>query len=235
MENILEIFKKISENESITITKLESVIGASKGVLSRAIANKSDIQSKWILKLVENYPQYEPNWLLTGKGSMLKVKKNGLEEPGSVYFMKTDRKIKEQSVPLYNLEASAGVVGLFNNKNVHNEPIDFISIPNLPKCDGAIYVTGDSMYPLLKSGDIIMYKELENKVENIYFGEMYLVSINLDGDEFVTVKWIHKSDEGDEYIKIVSQNSHHGSKDIHISNIKAIALIKASIRVNSMS
>jgi phage repressor protein C with HTH and peptisase S24 domain len=235
MKNILEIFQKISENEGITITKLESVIGASKGVLSRAIANQSDIQSKWLLKLVENYPQYDPNWLLTGDGQMLKVGKNVISEPGMVYTMKTDTRIKEQSVPLYDLEASAGVVSLFNNKNGKDKPVDFISIPNLPKCDGAIYVTGDSMYPLLKSGDIIMYKQLENIIENIYFGEMYLVSINLDGDEFVTVKWIHKSDKGEDFIKIVSQNTHHQPKDIHIKNIKAIALIKASIRVNSMS
>lgn len=64
---------------------------------------------------------------------------------------------------------------------------------------------------------------------------MYLISINLDGEEFVTVKWIHKSDKGDEFIKIVSQNIHHQPKDIHLSNIKALALIKASIRINSMS
>jgi hypothetical protein len=91
------------------------------------------------------------------------------------------------------------------------------------------------MYPLLKSGDIIMYKELNNSIESIFFGEMYLLSIDLDGDEYVTVKWIHKSEKGEEFIKIVSQNSHHQPKDVHLSSIKALALIKASIRINSMS
>lgn len=235
MKNILEVFQKVAENEGITITKLETVIGASKGVLSRAIANNSDIQSKWLIKLVENYPHYNSTWLLTGKGSMKADPEKVVKEPGNVYALKTDNKVSEQSIPLYDLEASAGVVSLFNSKNGNNKPIDFITIPNLPKCDGAIYVTGDSMYPLLKSGDIIMYKEVETMIENIFFGEMYLVSINQDGDEFVTVKWIHKSDKGGEFIKIVSQNNHHQSKDIHIKNIKALALIKASIRINTMS
>ena len=46
--------------------------------------------------------------------------------------------------------------------------LDYISIPRLPKCDGAVYVTGDSMYPLLKSGDIVLYKEVSDiKNENV--------------------------------------------------------------------
>ncbi|RTY80716.1 LexA family transcriptional regulator [Flavobacterium sp. LS1P28] len=161
--------------------------------------------------------------------------KSKIGEPSTIYKLKTDRSIKDQRVPLYDIEATAGMVELFRNKNGKTKPVDFISIPNLPKCDGAIYVTGDSMYPLLKSGDIVMYKELNNSIDNIFFGEMYLLSINMDGEEFVTVKWIHKSDKGDDFIKIVSQNSHHQAKDVHLKNIKALALIKASIRINSMS
>ena len=161
--------------------------------------------------------------------------KSKVGEPSTIYKLKTDRSIKDQRVPLYDIEATAGMVELFRNKNGKTKPVDFISIPNLPKCDGAIYVTGDSMYPLLKSGDIVMYKELNNSIDNIFFGEMYLLSINLDDEEFVTVKWIHKSDRGDDFIKIVSQNSHHQAKDVHLKNIKALALIKASIRINSMS
>lgn len=162
-------------------------------------------------------------------------KESSMLEPTTVYKMKTDKNVKEQRVPLYDIEATAGMVELFRNHSGKNKPIDFISIPNLPKCDGAIYVTGDSMYPLLKSGDIVMYKALSCSIENIFFGEMYLVSINMDDEEFVTVKWIHKSDKGDEYIKIVSENRHHQPKDVHLSNIKAMALIKASIRINSMN
>jgi len=72
MNNILKAFTKVSENENIKITQLEKVIGASKGVLSRAITNNSDVQAKWFLSLVENYPQYNIEWLVTGNGEMLK-------------------------------------------------------------------------------------------------------------------------------------------------------------------
>ncbi len=72
METILLRIQEIAVNESITVSALERKIGASKGVLSRAIANNTDIQAKWIQIIVENYPQYSAEWLITGKGEMLK-------------------------------------------------------------------------------------------------------------------------------------------------------------------
>jgi phage repressor protein C with HTH and peptisase S24 domain len=116
--------------------------------------------------------------------------------------------------------------------NSSNKPINYIHIPNLPKCDGAIYVAGDSMYPLLKSGDIVFYKQL-NDPSNIFWGDMYLLSLDLEGEEYITVKYIQKSDrEG--YVKLVSQNPHHADKEIPIERIRALALVKASIRMNSI-
>ena len=72
MDKILDRIQRIAINEGITIGALERKIGASKGVLSRAISKGTDIQSKWIQILVENYPLYSSDWLLTGRGDMIK-------------------------------------------------------------------------------------------------------------------------------------------------------------------
>lgn len=72
MNTILQQIQQIAVNEGIKITAFEKSIGASKGVLSRAINNGTDIQAKWLQNIVENYPQYSEAWLLTGQGSMLK-------------------------------------------------------------------------------------------------------------------------------------------------------------------
>ena len=107
-----------------------------------------------------------------------------------------------------------------------------LPLPNLPKCDGAIYIVGDSMYPLLKSGDIVLYKQLHD-IGDVFWGDMYLLSIDIDGEEYVTVKYIQKSDRKG-YVKLVSQNPHHADKEVEIARIRALALVKASIRMNSM-
>ncbi len=73
MATILDRIQEIAQNEGISIGALERQIGASKGVLSRAINNGTDIQSKWIQTLVENYPLYSAEWLLTGRGVMHKT------------------------------------------------------------------------------------------------------------------------------------------------------------------
>lgn len=72
MSNILERIIQISDNEKITISKIERIIGASKGVLHKAIQNKTDISSKWVVLIAENFTQYNSEWLLTGKGNMIR-------------------------------------------------------------------------------------------------------------------------------------------------------------------
>ncbi|WP_299683000.1 S24 family peptidase [uncultured Tenacibaculum sp.] len=187
-------------------------------------------------KIIENYPHFDSLWLLTGKGEML-VKSdlvvNSEVVANNVFKLKTDHAIGKQSVPLYNVEAAAGLVELFQSHG-DTQPVGTLNIPNLPKCDGAVFVTGDSMYPLLKSGDIVAYKQIYDFYSEIFWGEMYLISVEVADEEFISVKYIQKSEKGEDYIKLVSQNKHHQPKDIKMSKIRAMALVKASVRMNSM-
>ncbi|MBB4807429.1 transcriptional regulator with XRE-family HTH domain [Chryseobacterium defluvii] len=175
---------------------------------------------------------FEYKWVIGGKGEMLK--QDLVITPMNINRKTKDAVIDTQEVPLYDFTAVAGLRELFDS-GAPQKTLQTIKIPNLPKCDGAVPMTGDSMYPLLKSGDLILYKEIN--VSDIFYGEMYLLSIILSGQfkEYVTVKYIQKSDLGDDYIKLVSQNHHHQPKDFKVSDVSAIALIKASVRYNTMS
>ncbi|MDF2516236.1 MAG: hypothetical protein K0R59_1532 [Sphingobacterium sp.] len=72
MSSILKRIKIVSEKEGISVSALEASIGASKGVFTRALANNTDVQAKWLVNLAEKYPKYSSEWLLRGEGEMLK-------------------------------------------------------------------------------------------------------------------------------------------------------------------
>ena len=221
-----ERLKLIRKTLGLTQEQLAQRLGVGKTALSMIETGKARLSSRNKNILVQDL-NVNPSWLETGKGEIFNA------DPALMasFGRSAEMAMPLQSVPLYSIEATAGLVPLFEQQEQHS-PINYIHIPNLPKCDGAIYVVGDSMYPLLKSGDIVLYKQLHD-LDDIFWGDMYLLSIDLDGEEYVTVKYVQRSDK-EGYIRLVSQNQHHADKDIEMSRVRAIALVKASIRMNSM-
>ncbi|MBA9073314.1 phage repressor protein C with HTH and peptisase S24 domain [Flavobacterium gossypii] len=220
--------------KGISFYAFENSIGASRGSISKAVKEGKSIGSQVLENILSIYKDLNPAWLLTGQGNIFLDNEEILNNKQiETYKLKTDSYVENQQIPLYDIEAIAGLVPLFQDSK-SQDPIDHISIPHLPKCDGAVYVTGDSMYPLLKSGDIVLYKEIHDVANEIFWGEMYLLGIDMSGEEYVTVKYIQKS-ENPGCVRLVSQNKHHQDKDVELSKIKALALVKASIRINAMN
>lgn len=217
--------------DTLGISKREfyAKIGVSRGTLESRTGITEDI----VAKFIATYPDISTDWLLTGNGAMIKGAE--VAPKGAVtqrYQLRTDKIIDQQNVPLYELEATASLVSLFLD-NTANIVLGYISIPDMPQCDGAVYVRGDSMYPLLKSGDIVLYKQVKDFQYGVLWGEMYLIAFELDGEEYVTIKYVQKS-ENSTHVRLVSQNQHHASQEIHINMIRALALVKGSIRYNTM-
>lgn len=220
-----ERFRQIRKKLEMTQEQLAQRLGVGKAALSMIETGKAGLSSRNLNIMVQEF-NVNAEWVETGVGEMFTAEPNMRK-----FALRTDSSIALQSVPLYTIKGTAGLVPLFSNKD-EMKPVDYIHVPNIPKCDGAIYIVGDSMYPLLKSGDIVLYKQISD-VTDIFWGDMYLLSIDLDGEEYVMVKYIQKSDDPTK-IKLVSQNPHHDDKEIEISRIRALALVKASIRMNSM-
>ena len=198
-----ERVKLIRKQLEMTQEQLAQHLGIGKAALSMIETGKARLSARNRNILVQEL-NVNPEWLETGHGQMFNA-----EPDFTAYMHRTDNSLPLQSVPLYSIEGTAGLVPLFADQ-AHAKPVNYIHIPNLPKCDGAIYIVGDSMYPLLKSGDIVLYKQLRD-MEDIFWGDMYLLSIDLDGEEYVTVKYLQKS-EREGYVKLVSQTPTKRSK-----------------------
>lgn len=241
IEKMIDFFSRLDnymKYKGLNDNKITVQSDMSNGLIGKA-RKRGALSQDNISKILYTYPDLNANWLLIGKGEMLiddipvdlSKKSNG--EAKNVFKLRTDNNVTNQDIPLFNIEAAAGLVELFQNQS-DTTPIDTLHIPNLPKCDGAIFVTGDSMYPLLKSGDIVAYKQISDFVNDIFWGEMYIISVDVDDEEYISVKYVQKSDKGEQYLKLVSQNAHHQPKDVKLKKVRAMALVKASVRINSM-
>lgn len=165
-----------------------------KSTFSQVRSGRQQASLDMILALSSVRDEVNTDYILTGRGTPLRT-----PEVTQIFHPKGTEKTEEEGViTLYDVEAAANLKSLFDNKD--QNILGQINIPNIPKCDGAVYVKGDSMYPLLKSGDIVAYKEVPLEMSHIFFGEMYLVSIDLDGDEYLTVKYVQHSEKGEDWI-----------------------------------
>ncbi|WP_294617422.1 helix-turn-helix domain-containing protein [uncultured Bacteroides sp.] len=214
-----------------TDSDLAGYLGVSRSTLSNWIVRNSIDFPLLLGKLSE----VDYNWLLTGKGSPKPQQKRCDSEwvRGEVEILhnpKTPDAVDDRSVALYDIAAAANLKTLLADKRQY--VVGRIQIPSIPVCDGALYISGDSMYPILKSGDIVGFKEI-NSFSNVIYGEMYLVSFVIDGDEYLSVKYVNRSDrEG--CLKLVSYNPHHEPMDVPLEAINAMAIVKFSIRKNMM-
>lgn len=211
MENILSRVQRLSDNEGIKITSLERDISASKGVLSRAIANNTDIQAKWLQKIVEKYPQYNANWLLTGQGPMLKAQEVQTsqkmpvpaydtgsenidilnEHTGVQFYDQENKPAGRRLIPFYEDVSTVGGVNAMS-ADVDSAPAvsEWIDAGDwFRDATAAIQHYGDSMleYP---SGCILALKKVED-IRLLLWGKNYCI----ETDEYRITKQLQPGED----------------------------------------
>ena len=219
--------------------KSKALIAQELGILPQQLNNilngKGGISDKFLDKFIERFEINEIylsskrihiNSDDSGQGCS-KMKDMDYQD----FSLRTDKHIVSQDIPLYNFDAAAGLVAIFNQYQI--EPDDYIRIPDIPPVDGAIYVKGESMSPLIKNGDVVMFKKKEVNIDNILWGEIYILSFMNDGDSYTAVKYLRQSDRPD-YIRLESFNPDFPPKDIPMSSITALAIGKASLTYHTM-
>ncbi|WP_428229969.1 S24 family peptidase [Flavobacterium sp.] len=228
-ENTIQRIKKYIDLKGIRVSVLEREVGMSNGSFASQLKNNKTIGLDKLENIVKKYTDINLEWLLTGEGDMLKF--DILEEKDGRLYKKTNKTEDNPEIPVYDIQTTAGIIDLFGN-NENQKPVDFIRIPKISNCDGALYVVGDSMHPLLKSGDIVLYKKIFNLEHNIIWGEMYLIYVNNDDNEYFFTRFLKQS-ERESYVQFVAQNPEHQTLEFPLSSIKTLALVKGSVRINS--
>ena len=227
--NTVSILNEIKKYYGFT---KDSQLAKHLGVSSQILYNWK-MRNSYNIKLIYTKCEiFNYEWLLNGAGPMLK--KDIANEANSNLPITEESKYsfqkgKKNYLPLYNLDNTGNLKNILTRSLDQKFIIDFIKIPDLADCDGATYVKGNSMAPIIKSGDIIIFKTIS--FNDIIWGELYLIEFSMDDRSFyILIKYIQKSAKGEKFVTLTGVNPNHSPQDIPISKINAIAFIRASIR-----
>lgn len=174
--NIKERVLYISENKGITREKFFDDLGITYGNF-KGKAKEKALSSDVLAKIITKYPDINPEWLLTGKGDMLK-------DEGAIEVIKTPRveiiepiKVEGRSlmpkvvvvddrdndrIPLVSIKAQAGYLKGYDDSN-YIEELPTYSVPDMRNGTYRMFqVSGFSMYPTLQDGSYVIGKFVEN-------------------------------------------------------------------------
>ena len=148
--------------KGISQRKFESTIGVSNGFINNI---SKSIGAEKMQRIESAFPEINKIWLLTGEGDMLNnTTTDSSQTHGNINTL-------QNTIKYYpNVNGSMGGVQFLDDPN---EMVCDITIPGYSDCKFAINAYGDSMYPLIKSGQIILMSEWsENFID---WGRIYLV------------------------------------------------------------
>ena len=215
ISNIKERILEISDYKGIGKEKFIENFGMTYGNF-KGKQKLTSLNSDFLDKILSEIPEINAEWLLTGKGSMLK------EEQGSNLPVAT-RAEEQEGIPLIPTDAMAGIAN--GEISILELDCERYVIPMFRGADYLISVKGSSMIPKYSSGDVVACKRVP--MQDIFFqwNKVYV----LDTNQGAIIKRVAKSEE--DHIKIVSENPKYEPFDLHLSQIYAISIVIGVVRL----
>jgi phage repressor protein C with HTH and peptisase S24 domain len=222
--------KSLLKQKKISISSLAKEFGMPQTSLSDQINKEKMLKVSTISAIISKFNDISEEWLLTGKGAMLKNNQTneningntgivGNNETTASEHVCADRQNEGDFVSLYDVSAAAGY-GTFDEMITAEKIIGKYYIPDFKNIDWMIYVKGSSMYPKYSSGDIIACRVLKES-RFIQWGKVYVVATREQG---LLVKRLKESENKD-CLKAVPDNPDYDAFDIPKDEILGIALV----------
>lgn len=155
-----------------------------------------------------------PEWLLTGKGNMLKEEET---EDVSAPVVSYDPKVGQ---PYYNVDFLGGFSEVYNSQV--SVPDRNIIVPGFDRAKLWCNVTGHSMEPKINHGDIIALRPCT--LDDIQYGEIYAVVL----DTIRTIKILRKGSSKDS-LRYVPINPNFDEQEFAVKRIINIFEVIGSI------
>ena len=200
-ETIKERTIAFVKSKGITMKKFEQACGLSSGYVTSM--RKGFWQEK-LESVLNAFPELNRDWLLYGDGMMTNSIHNG--------------------IPEYDVDFSCGNAVMYTDSTAI---VGTLSMSEYANATAIVRATGNSMHPLISSGDKVIIKEVENWAENIIFGQIY--GIETDGD-IRTIKRVRRSSEEGIIILEPINKEEYDSTPIKASHITRMWLVLGCIK-----
>lgn len=218
MDTIVQRLKKYLDFIDVSVSVAEKKINLSNGSLSKPFNANTTIKTDTLEKFLNTYPELNPEWLLTGQGSMLKEQVTE-QVPVPVAMAIASK----AGIPLIPIEAMAGYMA--GGVQVLEYEAERFVVPTFKGADYLIAVRGSSMYPKYNSGDIVACKHLA--LDTFFqWNKVYV----LDTQQGVLIKRICEGPD-DLHILIVSENEKYKPFKLHRNEIHSLAIVLGVIRL----
>ena len=234
--------KRFCKAEGIAISAFEKNIGVSNGYVN-AISRSIGVDN--LNTIIEKYSILNIEWLLTGRGEMLKTKGtlSGTPTDGQPYLndkdtnnnLHTQGKITEfskvhpastpeEGIPLIPFSAMAGA--LTGEQTAFEYECERYVVPAFNGADFLMQVKGNSMMPTYISGDIVACRRVPMSGLFFQWNKPYV----LDTSQGAIIKRI-KPGSDKNHILIVSDNKEYEPFELPYEDIYAVALVIGIIRL----
>ena len=203
MEHIANELRSYFSERGITQQSIANELHVSKAYINALFTGRTSIGKSTARKLSELYGISE-SWLLTGEGAIAKYDGNG--------------------IPEYDVDFSCRNAVMYTDSTAI---VGTLSMSEYANATAIVRATGNSMHPLISSGDKVIIKEVENWAENIIFGQIY--GIETDGD-IRTIKRVRRSSEEGIIILEPINKEEYDSTPIKAAHITRMWLVLGCIK-----
>jgi phage repressor protein C with HTH and peptisase S24 domain len=197
------------------------------GISSQAVSNWYSRNTFDAELLYTKCDFINPDWLLTGRGSMLKseeVSLMGGKETGKEEAL-PEVNYEYKGAPYYNVDFIGGFDLVLNDQT--RNPDYYINFAPYNK-EGVIWcnITGHSMEPELNNGDFIAMKEMHSPIQYLPAGEIY----GIITEDYRTVKRIRMADQKG-FVRLIPTNKspEYAEQEIPVEMIRKVYAVLGSM------
>lgn len=216
-----ERFSELLKCKNISVKQAANIFGWSDGYIRKLMRKGESFGIDPVMVILNSMNDVSADWLLLGKGAMLKDSDADDVDIGCRAIPVPDGSM--DGIPLIPLSAMAGA--FTGESSVMEHECERYVIPAFKGADFLIQIKGDSMQPTYRSGDLVACQRVP--LDDLFFqwNKIYV----LDTVQGPLIKRIMPGSDAD-HITIVSDNASYPPFELVKSQFNGVALVRGLVR-----